>query len=285
MVVDNNSNDGSVEKLNFTIMSEGWSGWVSLTTLNHNGGFAYGNNAGIRAAFASVDLVDNIILLNPDTIARPGAVRKLVIFLDQHPRVGIAGSMLENKNGGIERSAHRYHSPLSELNAGARLGLLTRLLRRYVDREISVEEAQECDWVSGACLIVRREVIEKVGFMDEGYFLYFEEVDFCRKAQHAGWECWYVPESRVMHLEGASTGINSSAKRRAKYWYDSRRRYFVKHYGTIGLIGADLLWAIGRLSFLLRRTLHMGARGNNNDPKWYMFDLLWGDLWAILKSM
>ena len=285
LVVDNDSGDGSVKKLTATIEREGWSSWADVMSCDRNGGFAYGNNAGIRAAFASEDHVDYAMLLNPDTVVRKGAVKALIAFLDHHPRVGIAGSLLENKDGGVESSAHRTHSPLTELNAGARLGLLSRLLHRYIVSECPAAEAHQCDWVSGASLIVRREVIEKVGLMDDGYFLYFEEMDFCRRAQRAGWECWYVPDSRVMHLEGASTGIRTTAKRRAKYWYDSRRRFFVKHYGVTGLVAADVLWAIGRFSFLLRRGLCLGARSHfNNDPKWFMFDLLWGDLRAIVTG-
>jgi hypothetical protein len=253
--------------------------------LDRNGGFAFGNNAGIRAALASPNHVDYVMLLNPDTVARAGAIKALVGFMGSYSRAGIAGSLLENANGGVECSAHRIHSPLSELDAGARLSPLSRLLHRYIVWGRPGTEAHQCDWVSGASLIMRREVLERVGLMDDGYFLYFEEVDFCRRAQKAGWECWYVPNSRVMHLEGASTGINAVAKRRAKYWYDSRRRFFVKHYGIAGLVAADVLWAIGRFSYLLRRILRISARfGEANDPKWYTFDLLWGDLWAILRG-
>lgn len=281
-IVDNDSGDGSVEKLSAAIEREGWSGWAGVIPLDRNGGFAYGNNAGIRAALASEDHVDYVMLLNPDTIARKGAVKGLVTFLDRHPRAGIAGSLLENRDGGVECSAHRIHSPLSELDDGARLGLLSRLLRRYVVSEPPSAEAHRCDWVSGASLIVRREVIEQVGLMDDGFFLYFEEVDFCRRAQLAGWECWYVPDSRVMHLEGASTGIRVKAKRRAGYWYDSRRRFFLKHYGVAGLVAADMFWATGRMVYLLRCLLRLCVRAN--DPKWFMFDLLWGDLRAILTG-
>ncbi|HSA99737.1 MAG TPA: glycosyltransferase family 2 protein [Anaerolineales bacterium] len=285
VVVDNDSGDGSTEKLFSAIEREGWSGWSSVVPHDRNGGFAYGNNAGFRAALDSADHVNYVMLLNPDTVVREGAVKALVEFMEGHTQAGIAGSLLENRDGGVECSAHRIHSPLSELDAGARLGLLSRLLRRYVVSESPATEAHLCDWVSGASMIVRREVLEQVGLMDEGYFLYFEEVDFCRRAQRAGWECWYVPESRVMHLEGASTDIRATAKRRAKYWYDSRRRFFVKHYGVAGLVAADVLWAIGRFLFLLRRGLRLSARSHvNNDPKWFMLDLLWGDLRAIVTG-
>jgi GT2 family glycosyltransferase len=285
VVVDNDSGDGSVEKLNVAIERAGWSGWASVRPLDRNGGFAYGNNAGFRAALASADHVDYVMLLNPDTVVREGAIKALVDFMEEHPRAGIGGSLLENAEGGVESSAHRIHSPLGELVTGARLDLLSRLLHRYVVSESPSAEAHRCDWVSGASLIVRRGVIEQVGLMDDGYFLYFEEMDYCRRAQRAGWECWYVPASRVMHIEGASTGIRATDKRRAKYWYDSRRRFFVKHYGITRLVAADVLWAIGRFSFLLRRGLRLGARSHvNGDPKWFMFDLLWGDLRAILTG-
>lgn len=284
VVVDNASGDGSIEKLSAAIERAGWSSWATVMPLERNGGFAFGNNASIRTALASVKLVDYIMLLNPDTVIRPGAIKTLVDFMDAHHNVGISGSRLENANGGVECSAHTFHSPLSQLDEAARLGVLSRLLRRYVVTSPARTVAHSCDWVSGASMMIRRQVIEDIGLMDENYFLYFEEVDFCRRAQLAGWECWYVPDSRVMHLEGASTGIRAST-RRAKYWYDSRRRFFVKYYGISGLVAADVLWAIGRFSFLIRRGLHIGARSRENyDPKWFMFDLLWGDLRAILSS-
>jgi GT2 family glycosyltransferase len=282
VVVDNDSGDGSRDKLFSAIERNGWSGWASVMPLDRNGGFAYGNNAGIRTALASADHVDYVMLLNPDTIVRKGAIKALVGFMDGHSRAGIAGSLLENADGGLECSAHRIHSPLSELDAGARLGLLSRLLHRYVVWGSPGTEAHQCDWVSGASLIMRREVIEQMGPMDDGYFLYFEEADFCWRAKQAGWEVWYVPQSQVMHLEGAATGIRTAAKRRASYWYDSRRRFFVKHYGVAGLVLADTLWVVGRATYLLRCLLRLGVRAH--DPKWFMFDLLWGDLRAILTG-
>ena len=285
VVVDNDSGDGSVEKLTAAIEREGWSSWVEVMPLARNGGFAFGNNASIRKALASAHLPDYVMLLNPDTVIRPGAVKALVDFMDTHPSAGIAGSQLENADGNVDCSAHTFPSPLSELDGGARLGVLSRLLHRYAVSSPPKAVAHSCDWVSGASMIIRRRVFEDIGLMDENYFLYFEEVDFCRRAHLADWECWYVPESRVMHLEGASTGIRVAEKRRAKYWYDSRRRFFTKHYGITGLVAADALWFIGRFSFLLRRSLRIGARSReNNDPAWFMFDLLWGDLRAILTG-
>ncbi len=284
VVVDNSSGDGSVDVLNAVIRREGWSAWVSVMPLERNGGFAYGNNAGIRAALASEEHVDYVILLNPDTIARKGAIKALVEFMEGHPHAGIAGSLLENADGGVECSAHTFPSPLGELDEGARLGVVSRLLRHYVVTPPLRTVAHPCDWVSGASMIMRGQVIEDIGLMDEGYFLYFEEVDFCRRAKLAGWESWYVPDSRVMHLEGAATGIRATANRRASYWYDSRRRFFLKHYGIAGLVLADSLWAAGRVTYILRRLLRLGGRHGKPDPKWLVYDLLWGDLRAVLSG-
>jgi len=284
IVADNASGDGSVEKLERAIATENWSTWAEVTPLERNGGFAYGNNAGIRAALGAACPPDYVLLLNPDTVARPGAIRALVDFMEAHPAAGIAGSLLENPAGGVDCSAHRVPSPLGELNGAARLGVLSRLLHRHAVSPPLRDEAHECDWVSGASMIVRRQVLEQIGPMDEGYFLYFEEVDFCCRAREAGWSVWYVPESCVMHLEGAATGIRAAAKRRPMYWYDSRRRFFVKQYGIVGLVAADVLWSVGRLVFLLRRALRLGAYAENRDPKWFMFDLLWGDVRALIKG-
>ena len=284
LVIDNASGDDSVPKLTAAIERENWSNWAQVMPLDRNGGFSFGNNAGIRYALAAPVRVDHVLLLNPDTIAHPHAVKFLVDFMAAHPAVGIVGSLLENTAGGVDCSAHRDPTPLGELVSGARLGLLTRLLARHVISPPAKNKPHACDWVSGASMMLRREVIEQIGLMDEDFFLYFEEVDYCRRARTAGWSVWYLPESRVVHLEGASTGIQVGAKRRAGYWYASRRRFFIKHQGITGLLAADTLWALGRLSYLLRRLLRLGRFSIANDPKWFMFDLLAGDLRALLTG-
>jgi N-acetylglucosaminyl-diphospho-decaprenol L-rhamnosyltransferase len=284
LVIDNASGDGSVARLTSTINGEGWQEWASVLSLDHNGGFAFGNNAGIRIALNSPVGCDYLLLLNPDTLARPQAIKALIDFMDAHPEAGIAGSQLENAEGGEECSAHQFHSPLGELTEGASLGVLDRLLKNHLVTPPPKKDAHRCDWVSGASMIIRSEVFKDIGLLDEGYFLYYEEEDFCRRALLAGWEIWYVPLSRVMHLEGASTGIRAKAKRRATYWYDSRRRFYVKHYGVIGLAMADLLWTIGRTTLIFRRLIGLGGRKVRNDPAWFMPDLLWGDLKAFLTG-
>lgn len=284
VVVDNASGDDSVPQLSHLLEAECWGDWVKLSPQARNGGFSFGNNVGIRLCLDSGEMPEYFMLLNPDTVVRPGAIRALIEFLDTHPSVGIAGSLLENPNGTVDCSAHQMPSPLGELEGAARLGVLSRLLKKHRVSPPLQSHSHKCDWVSGAAMIVRRQVIEEIGLMDERFFLYFEEVDYCARAKKSGWECWYVPESRVMHLEGAATGIQAVAKRRPAYWYDSRRRFFVKHQGVVGLFLSDFFWVIGRLSYLFRRLVRLGAQGVNRDPKYFMFDLLWGDLRALFAG-
>jgi hypothetical protein len=282
-VADNASPDDSLARIRSAVATEGWGDWVSLLPLPANGGFASGNNAAIRRLLAAPERPDYVLLLNPDTIVRRGALAALVAFLDARPEAGLAGSRIEGPDGEVECSAHRLPSPWSELDSGARLGLLSRWLARYAVSPGARDEPHPCDWVSGASLLVRREVFETVGLLDEGFFLYFEEVDFCARAQRAGWSCWYVPDARVVHDEGHSTGIRARGVRRPGYWYDSRRRYFLKRYGVAGLIAADLLWAAGRASLWLRQLLGLGG-DTRSDPSAFARDLLWGDLKALASG-
>lgn len=284
VVVDNASGDGSVEKLGGAIDHAGWAAWANIMPMDRNGGFAFGNNAGIRAALAAPRPPDYILLLNPDTVARPAAIEALISFMDVHPEVGIAGSRLQNRGGGFDCTAHNVPSPLGELDGGARLGILSRVLHRYVVTPPMRDLEHQCDWVSGASMVVRRQVFHEIGMLDEGYFLYFEEADFCCRAKTAGWQVWYVPQSVVLHLQGASTGIRSTKVRLAEYWYGSRLRFFIKHYGIGGLVLADILWTVGRATYLIRRALQLGAQKEAQEPKWYTFDLLWCDFRAILNG-
>lgn len=280
-IVDNHSQDGSAALITQRIAERNWGDQVQFIPLSSNGGFASGSNAGIREAL-KLDC-DYIMLLNPDTEIREGAITALAHFLDTHPEVGIAGSQLENADGGAENSAHYFLTPFGELVDTARLGVLTKLLSTYEVTPPRQDVAHQCDWVSGSSMMVRREIFENVGLLDEAYFLYFEEVDFFFRVKKAGWQTWYVPDSKVMHIEGAATGIKSN-KRRPAYWYESRRRYYVKNHGVLTLVLADICWAIGRFSFVFRQMFGLGKKQPQQDPKWFAYDLLKGDLVAILTG-
>lgn len=280
-VVDNASPDDSAQRLRTGIDGEGYGAWCDLLVSDGNLGFAGGNNAAIRRVLGSAEPASYIWLLNPDTVVRPGALDRMVQALDVHAGAGIVGSALEDDRGRVLSGARRRPSALSELNGAARLGLLSRLLAGYVVSQPMRDQAHRCDWVSGASMMVRREVFQRIGLLDEGYFLYYEELDFCERARVAGWEVWHEPAARIVHLEGASTGINEQRRRRPGYWYASRRRFFLKRYGRVGLIVADACWAAGRFSLVLRRLLRLGG-SFDGDPIAYSRDLLIGDLRALL---
>jgi len=283
IVVDNCSEDDSVTLIASAIRGNGWDSWAELLPMPRNGGFAYGNNAAIaRARQVDPDLTA-VVLLNPDAVVRAGTLARLIDELGTRPRAGIAGAAIEGPDGELVVSAHVTPSPLGELEASAGFAPLTRLLSRHVVSPPPSGVSRECDWVSGACMAIRREVLDAIGPFDEGFFLYYEEVDFCRRARLAGWSCWLVADARVMHLEGAATGIKAARRRLPPYWFASRRRFFVKAYGIGGLVLADLLWAFGRSSLVVRRVLGLGGRGNQlHEPSRMASDLLLGDARAAL---
>jgi len=273
IVADSPSGDDSVQKIGAAIEREGWSEWASLLPLERNGGYAYGNNAMIRPALESSNPPPYYLLLNPDTIVRPKAVQILVDFMDKHPEAGMAGSGLEDIEGVQRYTAFHFPTILSELDAGLRLGILSKFLsKRDVPNPIP-KEPRQTDWVPGASLIVRREVFESIGLMDDEYFLYYEETDFCLRANRAGWPCWYVPESRVVHFPGQSTGVTTpgARKRLPQYWFDSRRRYFVKNHGWLYTALADAAWVFG---FVLWRGRRVIQRKPDEDPPKYLSDFV-----------
>jgi len=258
MVVDNASPDNSAKRIHAAIEANGWTSWVKLVASPRNGGFAAGNNVALRRLFSATEVPDYVLLLNPDTVVRHEAINCLVDFLDTHPQAGIAGSRLEDLDGTPQRSAFRFPGLAAEFENGLRLGLVSRFLSRFVVAPIVREEAHQAAWVSGASMLVRREVFEQIGFLDESYFLYFEEVDFCRRARTAGWECWYVPNSRVVHLVGQATGMNTpqhQTRRIPTYWLAARRRYFLKHHGWAKTWLASLGWTLARATWRIRRRL------------------------------
>jgi GT2 family glycosyltransferase len=274
VVTDNASGDQSVERIAATIETEGWNDWASLLPLKYNGGYAFGNNAAIAPALQSTNPPPYFLLLNPDTIVRPGALQILVDFMDEHPDVGIAGSRLEDPDGTPQCSAFRFHSVLSELDFGLRLGLVSKLLSKWdVAPPVSSETCQT-DWVAGASMIVRREVFELVGLIDEKYFMYFEEVDFCLRANKSGWSCWYVPQSQVVHFVGQSSGVTDTKrppKRLPEYWFASRRRYFLKNHGWLYAALADAARIFGFALWRLRRVIQHKP---DTDPPKLLSDLL-----------
>lgn len=274
-VLDNKSKDDSVSIIETAIEENSWGGWVSFFPLEVNGGFAYGNNKGIQKALSQEDVPDFIWLLNPDTVIYPNACESLVRYLDSNNVAGIVGSRLEDPDGTAQISAFKNHSIVSEFLSGIRLGVFASLLSRWKVAGTSIPVVPvQADWLSGASLMVRKEVFEEVGLLDENFFMYYEEADFCMRARLKSWQCHYVPLSRVVHLVGAASGILCSRRelsRRPGYWFESRHRFFLKNYGCLMLLLSDALWIFGYSLWAMQ----LKVRGKENmDPPHFFKDFV-----------
>jgi GT2 family glycosyltransferase len=255
-VVENGSGGDAAERLALAIAENGWGAWCELHLIHPNRGFTGGNNLVIRPALASSDRPEYVLLLNADTILRAGALSALVSFMDAHPRAGVAGSRLLGLDGTVQGSPFRFIGVVNEFDRALRLGIVSKLLSRWWVAPPAPDVAAPAEWVSGASMILRSEMLDEVGLLDEGLYTYYDDVDLCLRARRAGWQTWYVPESRVVHLEGASTGLaHRSRKRRPDYWHEARRRYFLKNHGAAYAALADAAFIVGFALWRLRRPL------------------------------
>ena len=191
VVVDNASRDGSVA----TLRSE--FPWVRLVDNPHNLGYAVAVNQGIEATRS-----DYVLVLNPDIVVRPGALDHLVEFMDATPEAGIAGGKLLNTDGTLQHSCRSFYTPMTLVMRRTPLGKLFpnhRVIRHHLLLDYDHATPRPVDWVIGACMMVRRTAIEAVGGMDERFFLYFEDVDWCYRMSRQGWRVWYLPAAEMVH--------------------------------------------------------------------------------------
>ena len=207
IVVDNASTDGSAEA------AEQMPG-VRVIRMGRNAGFAAANNAGIRAGRG-----DLVLLLNSDTLVPRGALDRLVERLAETPGAAIAGPRLVDAGGRPELSFGRMISPLNELRQ-------KRRTRAWIETETARE--QIVDWVSGACLLVRRADAEAAGLLDERFFLYTEDVDFCHAVRQLGRKVLFTPVATITHLRGRSRATAPEASRKA--YRQSQMAFYRKHH-------------------------------------------------------
>jgi N-acetylglucosaminyl-diphospho-decaprenol L-rhamnosyltransferase len=221
IVVDNASTDGSVAMVGAEYPQ------VQLVANEKNVGFPAANNQGLARASGRY-----VLLLNPDTEVIEDALGRLVGFAEVNADVGVAGPMLLNPDGSIQESRRRFPTVGAALFESTWLQPYAprRLLNRYYVLDRPADEAQDVDWVSGAALLARRGAVERVGPMDEGFFMYSEELDWCRRFKDAGWRVSYVPEARIVHHGGRSSE-QVSAERHI-HFQRSKLRYFRKYHGS-----------------------------------------------------
>ena len=277
-VCENGTGGDAEKRLQETIDEHGWAPWVNLTAISPNRGFTGGNNVVIRKWLATDDPPEYFLLLNADTLVRPGVFTALVDFMDEHPHAGIGGSRLDFPDGSPNGSPFRFSNIASEFDRGLNLGIVSKLLSKRLTRIPTPKNACQVDWVSGASMIIRREVIEAIGALDEGLYTYFDDIDYCLNAKRAGWQTWYIPESWVIHLEGASTGISAkNIKRRPDYWFQARRRFFLKNYGAIYALLADTAFILGFALWRVRRKIQMKP---DEDPPHMLIDFIRHSVWS-----
>ena len=217
-VVDNASTDGGIAEVSAR--------WPQVRTieLGRNLGFAAGNNVGIRATEG-----DLLLLLNSDTIARPGALDVLAARLLSDPAIGAVGPRLVDANGRVELSFGSMITPFAEMRqkaVGALYGAGIGPIVSWVNRITSLE--QDVDWVSGACLMVRRRDAEAVGLLDERFFLYTEDVDFCAQLRARGRRIVFAPAAEVTHVRGRSRASAPAAMNVA--YRRSQLAFYEKHH-------------------------------------------------------
>jgi len=227
-VVDNASSDGAI-----SMLADRYP-WVHAIASERNVGFTGGNNLALRQCRGHY-----VLLLNPDTVltrdaGQPDALSLLANLLDQQSAVGLVGPRLVYGDGSPQSSRRRFPTLMTALMESTLLERWfphNRWARRYRFEDEPAFAAQEVDWVNGACMLVRRQALDQVGLFDEGFFMYSEELDLCRRLRTAGWAIMHLPTATVVHYEGQSSG--QVAARRQLLFDTSKVRYFAKHHGAV----------------------------------------------------
>ncbi|WP_166418522.1 glycosyltransferase [Cochlodiniinecator piscidefendens] len=272
VVVDNDSGDGSFEKLQAETQDMEH---VHVVASGHNGGFGAGNNFGIQWALSAGLKPDYVYILNSDAFPGKNSIQALLDALENHKNIGFAGSYIHGPDAQGHVTTFRFPSIASELEGAARFGPISRALKSAVVPIPIPEVTQPVDWLAGASMMMRFQTLEEIGLFDERFFLYFEETDLCLRAQRAGWQVLFVRESEVMHIGSVSTGMKSW-QRTPKFWFDSRHHYFCKNHGKFYALGATLAHVSGGLLWRIRRLIQ---RKPQADPNHFLRDLIRHSFW------
>ena len=251
VVVDNASDDGSAEHISGWIAVQPTDTPVRLVRSETNSGFSGGHNQGM----AALD-TDWYLILNSDAILRPGFLMAMRHAAEAYPKAGLIAPQIETDDGDIQVSCFRFHSPWSELIRGAGSGPVTKVLKRHVVALEPPVDPKQIEWASFACIMLNARMVAEIGPMDEGYFLYFEDAEYCLRARRAGWAI--IPEANavMVHYRGGSGPVKALEKARKRlppYFYASRTRFFRQAYGVSGPWLANLMWSAGRVLAHTRR--------------------------------
>ncbi|MBN1953663.1 MAG: glycosyltransferase family 2 protein [Anaerolineae bacterium] len=240
IVVDNASTDGSAGMVRCEFPS------VRLVANDENRGFSAANNQGIALARGRY-----VLLLNPDAEVLGDALDAMVAFADENPDVGVVGPQLLNPDRSVQSSRRRFPTLMTAFFESTWLQPCAPrcLLRRYYVADRPDDVVQDVDWVDGAALMARREAIDEVGGLDEGFFMYSEELDWCYRFRAAGWRVVYFPAAHVVHYRGKSS--EQVVVARHIHFQTSKVRYFSKHHGPLAagvlrlFLLANYAWQVG----------------------------------------
>ncbi|MBE2233164.1 MAG: glycosyltransferase family 2 protein [Anaerolinea sp.] len=223
VVVDNASTDGSA-----AMLAEDYP-WVRVVANPDNRGFTRANNQGLALSRGRY-----LLLLNPDTELAPDALSQMLRYGERQPQVGIIGPQLRYGDGSLQSSRRRFPTLVTfflESTVLQRWWPRNRVLTRYYALDLPDDAVSQVDWVVGACMLVRRAVLDQIGDFDEGFFMYSEELDLCRRAVDAGWQVVWLPAALVTHYEGKSSE-QAVAARHIRF-HSSRVRYVRKYHGRL----------------------------------------------------
>ena len=227
IIVDNHSTDGTLEILRSEFLSETSSLPVRLVENSQNEGFVRPTNQGMRLAAGRY-----LLWLNPDTIIHPGALDQLVDFMENHPDVGICGPKVLNRDGSMQkpcrRGVSRPWATFSYFSGLSRLFPKSKLFGGYLLNYMDEDATHEVDGVSGSCMFIRRAVVDQIGYVDEQFFAYQDDADYCFQAQKAGWKIYYVPTARITHF-GGQGGSRAQPYRSIYEWHRSYYLYYRKN--------------------------------------------------------
>lgn len=269
VIVDNNSGGDDVQLMHEGIERLGLTDWVSVVPSKENRGFSAGNNIGVQAVNAKYYL-----LANSDTLFRSNAIEGLLHAAEHYPKAGIISPRLEWMDGEPQISCFRYHTPAFEMIKTAGTAVITNALNRFNVPLDTQESVSKPEWTSFACVLIKGEVFDEIGYLDDGYFMFFEDVDYCRRAKKAGYELVNWPDSHVVHLRGQSSNVKKNEQKKKRlptYYYRSRARYYTKYFGKTGFMMSNLFWLAGRSISILKEIFLGRERA--------VPELQWVDIW------
>lgn len=258
-VIDNHSSDSSLEEAQRLETGRP----VAFERLPRNVGFARANNVALRQIQATG--LTHVLLLNPDTEVQPGAIQTLLSLLTDQVRAGIVGPKLKNTDGSVQASVRRFPSLTVFLWLFLKLSRVWTSVpfwRHYMAVDFDYERSQRVEQVMGAAFLIRDAVLNSIGLLDENFWIWFEEVDYCKRAHAAGWEVWYQPAAEVVHYGGVSFNQLVGLRRTVPF-LNSAMYYVTKHHSILTRLILSLFYSIGVLLSLPASLIHYFFKRKN----------------------